>query len=70
MIVFNIMESLIILLITGIAMGLFAIPVIAISAALDADHKKKELRKYARQQIMQQMERERELGNQSKNISP
>ena len=58
------MEALIILLIAGIAMSLISIPVMAIYSVLEADHKKKIIRRYVRKQIMKQMEREKELEKQ------
>lgn len=63
------MESLILFLIAGITMALFSIPLIAICAALDEGHKKKELRRYARKQILRQMEREKEVGDRTKTNS-
>ncbi len=50
-------------------MALFSIPLIAICAALDEGHKKKELRRYARKQILRQMEREKEVGDRTKTNS-
>jgi hypothetical protein len=53
------MDGLFILLISAIAMALFSIPVMAICAFLEAEHKKREIRRYVRRQIMKQMEREK-----------
>ena len=55
------MDSLIILLLAGIGMSLFSIPVMAIYSILEADQKKKEIRRYVRKQIMKQMDREKQL---------
>jgi hypothetical protein len=53
------MESLIILLVAGIAMSLFSTLIMAIYSALEADHKKNEIRRFARRQIIKQLEREK-----------
>lgn len=50
-----------ILLIAGIAMSLFCIPVMAIYTILESDLKKKEIRRYVRRQIIKQMERDKPL---------
>jgi hypothetical protein len=53
------MESLVILMIAGVAMSLFSIVVMAFYSILEADHKKKEIRRFARKQVMKQLEREK-----------
>jgi predicted PurR-regulated permease PerM len=63
------MDALIIFLIAGTAMSLFLIPVVAIYATLEADYIEKEMRQFARKQIMAQMEREQELENVMKQIT-
>jgi hypothetical protein len=59
------MDGLFILFISAIAMALFSIPVMAICAILEAEHKKREIRRYVRRQIMEQMEREKKLEGQA-----
>jgi len=63
------MDALIILLVAGAAMALFAIAVMAIYSLLEADQKKREIRRYVRKQIMKQMEREKELDGTHKQLS-
>ena len=53
------MDIIILLLISGVAMSLFSTVIMAIYAILEADHKKKEIRRYVRRQIIKQMEREK-----------
>jgi hypothetical protein len=55
------MEPLIILIGFGTAMALFCIPVMAIYTILEANDKKKEIRKYVRKQIMKQLELEKQV---------
>jgi len=55
------MDAFIILLIFGIAMSLFATLALAICVVLEHDYKIKKIRRYARQQIMKQMERDKQL---------
>lgn len=43
------------------AMVLFCIPIMAIYTILEADDKKKVIRKYVRKQIMKQMERDKQI---------
>ena len=56
-------EPVIILLLAGIAMCLFSIPIMVIYTILEDAHKKKRIRKYARQQIIKQMEHEKKMQN-------
>jgi len=42
-------------------MALFSIPVMAIYTILEADHKKKEIRRFVRRQIIKQMESEKQM---------
>jgi len=55
------MDSLVILLIAGIAMSLFSALLMAVYSFLEEDYKKKEIRRYARRQIIKEMEREKQL---------
>ncbi len=58
------MDSLVILLIAGIAMSLFSALLMTIYSFLEEDYKKKEIRRYARRQIIKEMEREKQLTQQ------
>lgn len=55
------MEALIILLVFGMAMALFCIPVMAVYTILEAGDKEKEIRKYVRKQIIKQLERDKQV---------
>jgi hypothetical protein len=55
------MDTFIIFIVAGIALSLFSIVLMIIYSILENDHRKKELRKYARQQIIKQMEREKQM---------
>jgi predicted metal-binding membrane protein len=55
------MDALIILLVAGAAMALFAIAVMAIYTFLEAEQKNREIRRYVRKQIMKQLERDKEI---------
>jgi hypothetical protein len=57
----NIMEYLFIVIITVIAMLLFSTAVMLIYAVLETDHKKKEIQRYVRREIMKQIEQEKNL---------
>lgn len=61
MVLSGIMDFIILLLIAGVAMSLFSTVIMASYAILEADHKKKEIRRYVRRQIITQMEREKIL---------
>jgi hypothetical protein len=63
------MESFVILLVAGVAMSLFSVVVMAIYTTLEADHKKMEIRRYARKQIMKQLEREKEAEEMARRFS-
>jgi hypothetical protein len=55
------MDSLVILLITGVAMSLFSALLMAVYSFLEDDYKKKEIRRYARRQIIKEMEKEKQM---------
>jgi hypothetical protein len=62
------MDSIVILMVAGVAMALFSTVVMAIYTYLENDNKKKEIRKYARRQIIKQMKYEQEAGTQRPEI--
>ena len=62
------MDSFVILFITGIAMSLFSALLMGVYSFLEDDHRKKEIRRYARRQIMKELEQEQRL-NQKLNES-
>lgn len=53
------MDSFVILLIAGIGMSLFSALIVGMYAILEAENKKKEIRRYVRKQIIKQMEKEK-----------
>lgn len=55
------MDSIVIFIITAIAMSLFSIALMTLYSALEEDQKKKEIRRYARQQVMKELERDKKL---------
>jgi Na+-translocating ferredoxin:NAD+ oxidoreductase RnfG subunit len=55
------LDFIVMLLVTGIAMALFSTVVVTIYTYLEEDSKKKEIRKYARQQIIKQMVNDEQL---------
>jgi len=57
----NIMEYFIVIIITVIAMSLFSTAVMTIYSILEADHKKNEIQRYVRREIMKQLEQEKHL---------
>jgi hypothetical protein len=58
------MDALVILLMAGIGMSLFSTVLMAIYSYLEVENKKKEIRRYARQQIIKQMERDKQMKSQ------
>ena len=55
------MEPFFIIIIAGVAMSLISVLLVAIYFILEADNKKKEIRRYARRQIIRQMELDKQL---------
>jgi uncharacterized protein YbcI len=57
----NIMEFILILPLAGVAMALFSTVVMAFYAILEDEHHKKEIKRYARRQIIKQMEHQKQI---------
>ena len=55
------MEPIVFLFLAGIAMSLLSIPIMALYTILEDGERKNEIKRYARRQIMKQMDREKQM---------